>query len=85
MRSLASNSFLVEILFTITGRDRSGKDVSPKSNIFFRQNNENPNYLGKEHISHKLNLHEIMTSLRKNKGDLKYWYRYTILLRSKYK
>ena len=79
-KSCASNSFLVEILFI--GRIGNGCRQNHKN--IFRQN-ENPKYLGKEHISHELNLHEIMTSLRKNKGDLKYWYRNTILLRSKYK
>ena len=74
-KSCASNSFLVEILFI--GRIGNGCRQNHKN--IFRQN-ENPKYLGKEHISHELNLHEIMTSLRKNKGDLKYWYRYTILL-----
>ena len=79
-KSCASNSFMVVILFI--GRSANGSHQNQKN--IFRQN-ENPNYLGKEHISHELNLHEIMTSLRKNKGDLKYWYSNTILLRSKYK
>ena len=69
-KSCASNSFLVVILFI--GRSGNGSHQNQKN--IFRQN-ENPNYLAKKHRITKLliDLRGIMTSLRRNKCDLKSW------------